>query len=123
MKLNLLIASVFASVALVACGDSGSSNNATTSSDAPAPTVESTNSSNAVVSTTASEIPPICAEYFAAIDEFVAKYPEIGNTYQEAVATTKKQIEDAAAADKDSFAAGCQASYDAFKEAVASMPQ
>lgn len=123
MKLNLLIASVFASVALVACGDSGSSDNSTASTSAPAPAVEPTTPTDNVASTTAADIPPICAEYFAAIDEFVAKYPEIGNTYQEAVATTKQQIADAAAADKDSFAAGCQASYDAFKEAVANMPQ
>lgn len=122
MKLNLLIASLFSSVALVACGDSSPSDSSSTSTVAPAPTVESTSSSD-VASTTTADMPPICAEYFAAVDEFVAKYPEIANPYQEEVATTKKQIEEASVDEKDSFAAGCQAAYDAFKQAVADMPQ
>lgn len=114
MKLKLSIAALFASVALVACGDSGSSTDSAVSSneaDAVAPAEGNSN------------IPQTCVDYFDTVEAFVAQYPDIGASYQTAIDQTKAQIESAADAEKAAFESTCQTALDAFESQTANMPQ
>lgn len=121
MKLNVFVASLFVSVALVACSDGTPSDGTNNTAEAPAPPVES------IVAETVTEkdakIPGECAEYFEAVDAFVVKYPEAATTYQEKVENMKKQLNDAAMDDMQAFAPTCETEHAAFKQAIASMPQ
>lgn len=115
MKLKLsIIAALFASVALVACGDSESTTDSAVSlneSEVVAPAESNSN------------IPQTCADYFDTVERFVAQYPDLGASYQAAIEQTKAQIESAADADKSAFESTCQTALDSFESQISSMPQ
>ena len=114
MKLKLSIAALFASVALVACGDSGSSTDSAVSSNEPEAVAPAAGNSN---------IPQTCVDYFDTVESFVAQYPEVGAAYQDAIDQTKAQIESAADSERAAFESTCQTALDAFKSQTANMPQ
>lgn len=114
MKLKLSIAALFASVALVACGDSGSSTDANVASN------ESVTAAPAVGN---SNIPQTCVDYFETVESFVAQYPDVGAAYQSAIDHTKAQIESAEDAEMVTYESTCQAALDEFNSQIANMPQ
>lgn len=120
MKLNVLIAALFASVALVACKDNGSTTDTTPSTQSQA--AEPTTSADQASSNTGT-IPPACAEYFAAIDEFAAKYPDIADNYKEDMENTKKEIADADIENASAYEASCQKALEQFRNSIENMPQ
>ena len=114
MKLKLSIAALFASVALVACGDGGPSTDSTVSSNEPEVVAPIESNSN---------IPQTCIEYFDTVERFVAQYPDLGASYQAAIDQTKTQIENAADADRAAFESTCQTALETFESQTANMPQ
>lgn len=114
MKLKLSIAALFASVALVACGDSESTTDSTASLSEPGVVAPVEGNSN---------IPQTCVDYFDTVERFVAQYPDLGASYQTAIDQTKEQIENATDADKSAFESTCQTALDSFESQIANMPQ
>ena len=114
MKLKLSIAILFASEALVACGDKESTTEPTVSSNQPEVTAPVEGNSN---------IPQACIDYFDTVERFIAQYPDVGASYQAAIDQTKSQIESAADADKATFESTCQTALETFESQIANMPQ
>lgn len=119
MRLNLLIATLFASVVLVACGDG----------DSPKKPTKSTNGADdantAVLITEVPsdiDIPASCAEYFATVERFIAQYPELNESYKEGMLTTKQQLDEAADDAKAAFDETCQSALDDFKHSISNLP-
>ena len=123
MNLKTAFAVLFASMVLVACGESEPGDDLVASSveSEISAKSESKNDKNAIIAT-ASELPPICAEYFETVERFAAQYPDLGASYQGAMEEIKMQIEsvDGNAA---AFESTCRDALDAFSSSIASMPQ
>lgn len=123
MNLKTAFAVLFASMTLVACGESESGE------DLVASSVESeisAKSESKVLSegsiATTSELPPVCLEYFETVERFAAQYPDLGASYQGAMEDIKMQIE-SVDGDVVGFESTCQDALDAFTSSITNMPQ
>lgn len=67
----------------------------------------------------ASDLPKACEDYFTAVEEFAAQYPQAADMYKQAVESTREQLN--SVPDKSMMEPGCQQALDQFKEMTAAM--
>lgn len=119
MKLKVSIVALLASIALIACSDEDASSTTLSTDEADATMVEETTFTDETVSM----VPPVCVEYFDAVERFASQYPDLGASYKETMKETKEQIENAPDADKAAFELKCQAALDSLESHKANLPQ